>query len=263
MARVIVVTSGKGGVGKSTLTASIGRVLAARGYKVALVDADFGLNNLDVLLGVESKVVYDVVDVAENRCRALQALVNADENGLRLLAAAHTYDESRVDGQSLKVIVNSLSPRFDFIFIDSPAGIEKGFRRAVVAATEAIVVTTPHLSALRDADKTLGLVAAYGIKKRGIVVNRIRGDMSISGESVSVDEIGRALGAEIAGVIPDDDGINLLSVLSSPPKRRSEGEKALLLTAARIATGKGEIYDPESRYRGLLGVIKSKIKRFV
>lgn len=141
MARVIVVTSGKGGVGKSTLTASIGRVLAARGYKVALVDADFGLNNLDVLLGVESKVVYDVVDVAENRCRALQALVNADENGLRLLAAAHTYDESRVDGQSLKVIVNSLSPRFDFIFIDSPAGIEKGFRRAVCAATEAIVVT--------------------------------------------------------------------------------------------------------------------------
>ena len=250
MARVIVVTSGKGGVGKSTLTASVGRVLAARGYKVALVDADFGLNNLDVLLGVENKVVYDVVDVAENRCRALQALVNADGNGLKLLAAAHTYDESKVDGQSLKLIVNSLSPRFDFIFIDSPAGIEKGFRRAVCAA-------------LRDADRAMELVAAYGIKKRGIVVNRVRGDMSVSGESVSVEEIGRALGADVVGVLPDDDGINLLSVLSAPPKKRSEGEKALLLTAERIATGKGEIYDPERRYRGLWGVIKSKIKRIV
>lgn len=263
MARVIVVTSGKGGVGKSTLTASVGRVLAARGYKVALVDADFGLNNLDVLLGVENKVVYDVVDVAENRCRALQALVNADGNGLKLLAAAHTYDESKVDSQSLKLIVNSLSSRFDFIFIDSPAGIEKGFRRAVCAATEAIIVTTPHLSALRDADRAMELVAAYGIKKRGIVVNRVRGDMSVSGESVSVEEIGRALGADVVGVLPDDDGINLLSVLSAPPKKRSEGEKALLLTAERIATGKGEIYDPERRYRGLWGVIKSKIKRIV
>ena len=263
MGRVIVVTSGKGGVGKSTLTASVGRVLAARGYKVALVDADFGLNNLDVLLGVENKVVYDVVDVAENRCRALQALVNADGNGLKLLAAAHTYDESKVDGQSLKLIVNSLSPRFDFIFIDSPAGIEKGFRRAVCAASEAIVVTTPHLSALRDADRAMELVAAYGIKKRGIVVNRVRGDMSVSGESVSVEEIGRALGADVVGVLPDDDGINLLSVLSAPPKKRSEGEKALLLTAERIATGKGEVYDPERRYRGLWGVIKSKIKRIV
>ncbi len=263
MARVIVVTSGKGGVGKSTLTASVGRVLAARGYKVALVDADFGLNNLDVLLGVENKVVYDVVDVAENRCRALQALVNADGNGLKLLAAAHTYDESKVDGQSLKLIVNSLSPRFDFIFVDSPAGIEKGFRRAVCAASEAIVVTTPHLSALRDADRAMELVAAYGIKKRGIVVNRVRGDMSVSGESVGVEEIGRALGADVVGVLPDDDGINLLSVLSAPPKKRSEGEKALLLTAERIATGKGEIYDPERRYRGLWGVIKSKIKRIV
>lgn len=263
MGRVIVVTSGKGGVGKSTLTASVGRVLAARGYKVALVDADFGLNNLDVLLGVENKVVYDVVDVAENRCRALQALVNADENGLKLLAAAHTYEESKVDSQSLKLIVNSLSSRFDFIFIDSPAGIEKGFRRAVCAATEAIIVTTPHLSALRDADRAMELVAAYGIKKRGIVVNRVRGDMSVSGESVSVEEIGRALGADVVGVLPDDDGINLLSVLSAPPKKRSEGEKALLLTAERIATGKGEIYDPERRYRGLWGVIKSKIKRIV
>ena len=263
MGRVIVVTSGKGGVGKSTLTASVGRVLAARGYKVALVDADFGLNNLDVLLGVENKVVYDVVDVAENRCRALQALVNADGNGLKLLAAAHTYDESKVDGQSLKLIVNSLSPRFDFIFIDSPAGIEKGFRRAVCAASEAIVVTTPHLSALRDADRAMELVAAYGIKKRGIVINRVRGDMSVSGESVGVEEIGRALGADVVGVLPDDDGINLLSVLSAPPKKRSEGEKALLLTAERIATGKGEIYDPERRYRGLWGVIKSKIKRIV
>lgn len=263
MGRVIVVTSGKGGVGKSTLTASVGRVLAARGYKVALVDADFGLNNLDVLLGVENKVVYDVVDVAENRCRALLALVNADGNGLKLLAAAHTYDESKVDGQSLKLIVNSLSPRFDFIFIDSPAGIEKGFRRAVCAASEAIVVTTPHLSALRDADRAMELVAAYGIKKRGIVINRVRGDMSVSGESVGVEEIGRALGADVVGVLPDDDGINLLSVLSAPPKKRSEGEKALLLTAERIATGKGEIYDPERRYRGLWGVIKSKIKRIV
>ena len=263
MARVIVVTSGKGGVGKSTLTASLGRVLAARGYKVALVDADFGLNNLDVLLGVENKVVYDVVDVACNRCRAVQALINADENGLKLLAAAHTYDESRIDGQSLKAITNSLSPRFDFIFIDSPAGIEKGFRCAVSAASEAVVVTTPHLSALRDADKALSLAAAYGIGKRGIVVNRVRGDMSLSGEVVSVDEIARALGTDVIGVIPDDDGINLLSVLSEPPKKRSEGEKALILTAARLATGKGEIYDPERRYRGLFGVIKSKIKRFV
>ena len=263
MARVIVVTSGKGGVGKSTLTASVGRVLAARGYKVALVDADFGLNNLDVLLGVENKVVYDVVDVAENRCRALQALVDADENGLKLLAAAHTYDESRVDGQSLKLIVSSLAPRFDFIFIDSPAGIEKGFRRAVCAASEALIVTTPHLSALRDADRAMALVAAYGIKKRGIVVNRVRGDMSLSGESVSVDEIGRVLGADVVGVLPDDDGINLLSVLSVPPKKRSEGERALILAAERIATGKGDLYDPERRYRGFWGVIKSKIKRIV
>ncbi len=260
MARVIVVTSGKGGVGKSTITATVGVKLASRGFKVALLDADFGLNNLDVLLGVEGKVAYDLVDVIEGRCRASQALVEAD-CGLKLLAAARSYDDGAVDGQSLKAVSTALARSFDFVIIDSPAGIEKGFRRAVCAANEALIVTTPHLSALRDADKAIALAYAYGIKKVGVIVNRVRGDMSLSGECVSVDEIARALGADIVGVVPDDDGVNLLSTASVQPKKRSEGDKALSMTCAKLIDGKGELYDPERRYRGLLGAIKSKLKR--
>ena len=185
MARVIVVTSGKGGVGKTTVTAGLGRALATKGKRVVLMDADLGLNNLDVVMDAESRVVYDILDVVENRCRPRQALVeDLVAPGLFIMPGASYDDGDKISGQNLRAIVNSLSQSFDYIFIDCPAGIEVGFHRAVSAADEALVVTTPHVSALRDADKVVAIIKSYKIKA-SLVVNRARGDMILGQEQLS------------------------------------------------------------------------------
>ena len=192
MGRKIVVTSGKGGVGKTTLTASLGIAIAETGKKVVLVDADIGLNNLDVVLAVENKVVYDVLDVISGKCRLKQALIqDVDNPTLYVLPSAKIQDSPLITACSFRNVVDALALNFDFVIIDCPAGIDNGFHRAVSAATEAIVVTTPHISAVRDADKVLSILSGYCLMSVGLVVNRVRGDMVSKGEMMSAGDSAR------------------------------------------------------------------------
>lgn len=264
MGKSIVITSGKGGVGKTTFVTAVGRILRAQNRSVALVDTDFGLNNLDVLLGVENRIVYDIIDVIENRCRLRQALVEDSEcKGLFVLPSAHTYDQSRVNAQSIKAVVNSLKSGFDYVLIDSPAGIETGFHRAVCCADEAIVVSTPHLSALHDADKTIKIIKSYMLSKVSLVLNRVRGDKECDGQTVSATDASTLLGVELLGVIPEDDKVNEMSTLSLALNSRSEGYKAMEMLCRKLINGKGEVYNPTKRYSGVLGAIRRKIKKII
>ncbi|MBQ8882800.1 MAG: septum site-determining protein MinD [Clostridia bacterium] len=262
MSRVIVITSGKGGVGKSTITASLGRKLAQNGESVVLLDTDFGLNNLDVLLGVENGIVYDIVDVICNRCRVKQALVEVDEcKNLFVLPSAHTYDESKIDAQSIRAVIESLKPYFTYILIDCPAGIERGFHRAVSVADEAIVVSTPHLSSVRDGKIAVELIRSYKIDKISVVVNRARGDMEKTGDSVSGVDVSNALGVSLLGVVPDADEINAISTLSIFPDKKTRADKALDLLCKKLQFGVGEIFDASARYDGFIGSIRRKFRK--
>lgn len=247
----IVITSGKGGVGKTTVTACLGRALAQIGNRVALIDADFGLNNLDVVLGLENRVVYDIADVIENRCRVRQALIEADTRNLFLLPSAHGYLGERVTAQNVRLVVNSLAVTFDYVLVDCPAGIEAGFSRAVGACESAIVVTTPHISALRDANKVVLLLSSYKLTPT-LVINRVRGDLLADGKIPSKDEIESILKATVDGVIPETDGVYNLN---------SMPQKPFDLLARRIHFGTGEPLDPAAGYRGFWGAIRRRMRR--
>lgn len=261
MARSIVITSGKGGVGKTTLAANLGRAMASEGKRVALIDTDIGLNNLDVIMNVEKKVVYDLVDVIENRCRPKQALVEDDLfKGLFVMPSAHSYEQSLVNGQNIRSVIYSLNNYFDFILLDCPAGIEAGFHRAVAASGEALVVTTPHLSALKDAAKVINLIRAYQIPV-SLVLNRVRGDLILSDDMVDVDEVGRLLKVDTLGVIPEDDIYNQLS--NTGKMGKSEAFNATKMLAANLIYGTSQLYDATKKYRGLLGGIKRNLRRKV
>lgn len=262
MARSIVITSGKGGVGKSTVTVALGRQLCRMGYRVALVDTDIGLNNLDVLLDMESRVVYDILDVVHNRCRVRQALIEDNAvGGLYLLPSAHAYEASDISAQNIRVIVNSLATVFDYILIDCPAGIELGFHRAVAAAREALIVTTPHISAIRDASRAIAIIKNYGLSHR-LVVNRSRGDLVLDSEMADSASISEALSSPIAGVIPEDDAVNLQSNALSE-RRRSTADKAISILAENIVSGSDIVYDVTKRYRGLFGAFKRGLRKLV
>lgn len=249
MARKIVVTSGKGGVGKSTVAVGLGIALARRGKRVILCDADFGLNNVDVMTGVENLVSYDVVDVIEGRCRAKQALVrHPDFINFYLLSSSHSVPERYVSPQALKLVLDALSPQFDFILIDCPAGVDEGFHRAVAAADEALVVTTAHVTALRDADKVITLLKSYEPQSLSLVVNRVRGDMLIAGECLSPDEIGRLLKTEILGILPESYDLY---------KSRFTGNNyPFRVLSGNLLTGKRKLYDATKKYGGVLGRIR-------
>ena len=207
--RVIVITSGKGGVGKTTTSANIGTALAKNGHSVVLVDTDIGLRNLDLLLGLENRIVYTLVDVVEERCKLKQALVKDKKNpNLCLLAAAQTRDKSSVSAEQLKKITDKLKKDYDYILVDCPAGIEQGFQTAIAGASEAIVVTTPEMSAVRDADRIIGLLeAAEGIESYKLLINRVRPSMIRSNDMMSVEDVENILSCEKIGVIPEDTGI--------------------------------------------------------
>ncbi len=207
-ARVIVITSGKGGVGKTTTTANIGAGLAELGNRVLLIDTDIGLRNLDVVMGLENRIVYDLVDVVEGRCRIPQALIKDKRcSNLSLLPAAQIRDKNDVSPEQMMTLINTLKDDFDFILIDCPAGIEQGFKNAIIAATEAIVVTTPEISATRDADRIIGLLEASGIKEPKLIINRIRMDMVREGNMLSVEDMLDILAIKLIGVVPDDEAI--------------------------------------------------------
>ncbi len=207
--RVIVITSGKGGVGKTTTNANIGTALARAGKKVVMIDTDLGLRNLDLLLGLENRIVYTIVDVVEERCKLKQALVKDKKNpNLCLLAAAQTRDKTAVTEEQLKNICEELKKDFDFILVDCPAGIEQGFQNAVAGASEAIVVTTPEMSAVRDADRIIGLLEAREeIKSYKLLLNRVRPNLIKSNDMMSVDDVVEILSAQLIGIIPEDTGI--------------------------------------------------------
>ena len=207
--RVIVITSGKGGVGKTTTSANIGTALAKAGQKVVLIDTDIGLRNLDLLLGLENRIVYTIVDVVEERCKLKQALVKDKKNpNLCLLAAAQTRDKSALSTEQLKGICEELKEEFDFVLVDCPAGIEQGFQNAVAGATEAIVVTTPEMSAVRDADRIIGLLEAKEeIESYKLLLNRVRPNMIESNDMMSVDDVVEILSCQLIGIIPEDTGI--------------------------------------------------------
>ena len=206
--RVIVITSGKGGVGKTTTSANIGTALAKAGYKVVLIDTDLGLRNLDLLLGLENRIVYTIVDVIEERCKLKQALVKDKKNpNLSLLAAAQTRDKSAVSPEQMRKLVDELRKDFDYILLDCPAGIEQGFANAVAGANKAIVVTTPEVSAIRDADRIIGLLEAQDLRDISLVINRIRPDMVKRGEMMSVDDVQEILAVPLLGILPDDEQV--------------------------------------------------------
>jgi septum site-determining protein MinD len=213
----IVITSGKGGVGKTTTSANIGTALALKGKKVALVDTDIGLRNLDVVMGLENRIIYDLVDVAEGNCRLHQALIKDKRfDELYLLPAAQTKDKDAVAPEQMSKIIGELKQDFDYVIIDCPAGIEQGFKNAVAGADRAIVVTTPEISSVRDADRIIGLLEPYNIDQPKLVINRIRPHMMKKGEMLDVDEIVNILGIDLLGIVPDDEQVIKSSNLGEP-----------------------------------------------
>ncbi len=209
--RVIVVTSGKGGVGKTTTTANVGMALAGLGEKVALMDADIGLRNLDLALGLENRIVYDIVDVVEGRAKLRQALIRDKRNqNLALLPAAQTRDKSAVTPAQMKQVITDLKEEgFTFILIDCPAGIEQGFVNATAGANEAIVVTNPEMASVRDADRIIGLLEAQDLRDPMLIVNRLRVKMVKSMEMLGVEDVQEVLGSgvHLLGIVPDDESI--------------------------------------------------------
>lgn len=205
-ATVVTITSGKGGVGKTTTAANIGVALARLGQRVVMIDADIGLRNLDVVMGLEQRIVYDLVDVVEGRCRLRQAMIKHKQVGdLYLIPAAQTRDKTAVSPADMIHITDKLRNDFDFVFIDSPAGIERGFRNAIAPADSVLIVTNPEVSAVHDADRIIGLIEAENKGPGKLIINRIKGEMVKRGEMLSAEDVTDILGIEIIGIVPEDD----------------------------------------------------------
>lgn len=226
MGTVYVITSGKGGVGKTTTVANLGTGLAALGKKVVMVDTDIGLRNLDVVLGLENRIVYDIVDVVEGTCRLKQAMIKDKrfDDSLFLLPAAQTRDKNAISQEQMQEICGTLKEDFDFVLIDCPAGIEQGFKNAVAGAEEAIIVTNPEVSAVRDADRIIGLLEAAELHSPKLVVNRLRPHMVKKGDMMDINDMLDILAIELLGVVPEDEAI----VVST-----NRGEPAVLDRASK------------------------------
>lgn len=208
MGEVIVITSGKGGVGKTTTTANLGTGFALLGKKVVLIDADIGLRNLDVVMGLENRIVYDLVDVTEGNCRLKQALIRDKRyETLYLLPAAQTRDKNAVSPEQMRQLSQELAEQFDYVIIDCPAGIEQGFKNAIAGADRAVIVTTPEVSAVRDADRIIGLLESEGKHNPKLIVNRIRPSMVKKGDMMNIDDIIEILAIDLLGIIPEDEYI--------------------------------------------------------
>lgn len=257
MSRKIVITSGKGGVGKTTVTANLAYKLASLGERVVAVDGDLGLNNLDVAMGVEGKITYDLFDCLEQKCRVKQALVQSPwHKNLWLMPACFGKNKCKTDISAMRSVITELGRTFDYVLLDCPAGIDEGFRRVVACSEEALVVITPHISSIRDADKVINLITETSRMGIGLVVNKMRGDLSASGSILSPEEIASLLKVRLTGVIPEDDRI--ISGLSL-----SGGGKAFKILADNVHNNRSKLLDCEAKYTGFIGSIRRKLKKIL
>ncbi|MGO1470465.1 MAG: septum site-determining protein MinD [Tissierella sp.] len=261
----IVITSGKGGVGKTTTSANIGTALAMLDKSVVVVDADIGLRNLDVVMGLENRIVYDIVDVVQKNCRLKQGLIRDKRfNKLFLLPAAQTKDKSAIEPKQMIELVNELKKEFDYIIIDSPAGIEQGFQYSIAGADHAIIVTTPEISAVRDADRVIGLLEAKGVESPRLIINRIRQDMVNRGDMMNIDDISDILAVDLIGVVPDDEEIVVSTNKGEPAviEATSLAGKAYMNITKRLTGEEIELLnletDEESKFSKIIKLLFGK-----
>ncbi|PZE19975.1 septum site-determining protein MinD [Paenibacillus xerothermodurans] len=261
MGEAIVITSGKGGVGKTTTSANIGTALALQGKKVCMVDTDIGLRNLDVVMGLENRIIYDLIDVAEGRCRLPQALVKDKRfDELYMLPAAQTKDKDAVSPDAIRQIVLDLKKEFDFVIIDCPAGIEQGFKNAIAGADKAIVVTTPENAAVRDADRIIGLLEGARIESPKLIINRIRANMVKHGEMLDIDEICSVLAIDLLGIVPDDEYVIKAANMGEPTVMNPNSRAAIAYrNIARRMLGDTVPLMPMEEKPGML----RKLKKFI
>lgn len=247
MGKVIVITSGKGGVGKTTATANLGSGLAQMGKTVVLVDTDIGLRNLDLVLGLENRIVFDLVDVVEGKCRSFRQALIRDKRfeNLQILASAQSRDKDAVKPEQMKALCQELKGAFDFVLLDCPAGIEMGFKNAIAGADEAIVVTNPEVSAVRDADRIVGLLEASEIKPIRLLLNRFKPNLSQKGQMLSVEDVQDILNLELIGMVPEDERI----VHSS-----NKGEPAVLDAKSRAGQAYRDIVQRLAHPDGALAI---------
>ena len=260
--RTIVVTSGKGGVGKTTATANIGTGLAIRGHKVVVIDTDIGLRNLDVVMGLENRIVYDLVNIIEGTCKLSQAMIRDKRYPeLHLIPAAQTRDKNSIAPEQLRELCEELEKEFEYVIIDCPAGIEQGFKNAIAAAREAIIVTTPEVSAIRDADRVIGLLEAAEIHHPQLIINRISPGMVKHGDMMDRDDIVELLAVEVLGLVPNDDRLIIATNQGVPVvhDQKAASGAAFRRIAARIDGDQVPFPELEpkvgllTRLRGLVG----------
>ncbi len=259
MARKIVITSGKGGVGKTTITANLGSFLAKNAKNVLLVDLDFGLNNLDVVMGIENKNSYDLKDVFEGRCRVRQALYQDEKYKNLYVLPSGKLKGNMITGAQIKLLISSLEKVFDYVLIDCPAGIDVGFHRAVSVADEALVVTTPTLSSIKDADIVISILKSYKLKDVGLIINRARGDLIMGQKMMSPIDIKDFLSIKLTGVVPEEDHMFLSSVGKIP--KYTDSYRAFRVLADNVDKNKGEVFDVTQKYSGFFGSIRRSMKR--
>lgn len=262
MGRRIVIASGKGGVGKTTIVAGLGTMLASLGASVVMIDADAGLSNLDTLMNVQNKVVFDISDVLKSKCRIKQALLpHKHFDNLFTIASSKTdIGDELDDSVKFEEVTTKLASVFDFVLIDAPAGASLGFKTALAGADEALIVVTPHTSSLRDADKVISVISS-SMQSVKLIVNRIRGDLVLSNDMLSHSDIQTLFSKKVIGVIPERDYVNIYSSLNFNIFMDKQLEKSFYLLADNIFNGKNKIYDYKKQYRGLFGLIKRKMKR--
>ena len=262
MGEVIVITSGKGGVGKTTTTANIGAGLSKFDKKVVVIDTDLGLRNLDVVMGLENLIVYNLVDVIEGTCRLKQALIRDKRyENLYLLPSAQTKDKTAISPGQMKKLTSQLKDEFDYILLDCPAGIEQGFKNAIAGADKALVVTTPEVSAIRDADRIIGLLEANEIRDISLIINRLRPDMIARGDMMSVDDVTDILAVDLIGTILDDEQIVIATNQGEPLSGKSSQAEEEYMNICKRLLGEEIPFADINRKQGLLRKIGSFFKK--
>jgi septum site-determining protein MinD len=258
--KTIVVTSGKGGVGKTTTVANLGTTLAKKKYSVVMIDTDIGLRNLDVVMGLENRIVYNLVDVIEGKCRKEQAMIRDRKlSNLFIIPAAQTREKNSINPEQMKELCSSLAAEFDYVMIDCPAGIEQGFKNAIAGADNALVVTTPEVSAIRDADRVIGLLEAAMLKDISLIINRLNAKMVKKGDMMSTEDIISLLSVPLLGVVPESDEV-VVSTNRGVPLVHEKGSKAGAAFRRIAARLNGENLPPEeSESNGFFGRMKRLI----